>query len=61
MWPPGTVAGQAAFQAVCRLRAAGLGPKGSAALLAEARPAGDGGRPIGRAARYINAVKVDAG
>eukprot|EP00969_Alexandrium_andersonii_P297652 13155537-Alexandrium_andersonii.AAC.1 len=29
--PPGMVAGQAAFKAPCRLRAVGLGPKGSAA------------------------------
>eukprot|EP00969_Alexandrium_andersonii_P197248 8714401-Alexandrium_andersonii.AAC.1 len=61
MGPPGTVAGEAARRATCRLRAAVLGPEGSTALLVEARPADEGGRPAGRPARYISAVEVEAG
>eukprot|EP00969_Alexandrium_andersonii_P319751 14125912-Alexandrium_andersonii.AAC.1 len=45
MGPPGIVPGQAAFQAACRLRSAGLGSKGTAALLVETRPADESGRP----------------
>eukprot|EP00969_Alexandrium_andersonii_P061943 2730616-Alexandrium_andersonii.AAC.1 len=48
MGPPGLVPGQAAFQAACRLRTAGLGPKGTAPLLVETRPTDDNGSPIGR-------------
>eukprot|EP00969_Alexandrium_andersonii_P253333 11196365-Alexandrium_andersonii.AAC.1 len=61
MSPPGLVPGQAAFQAACRLRSTGLGPKGTAALLIETRPADDGGRPLGCRARYINAGAATAG
>eukprot|EP00969_Alexandrium_andersonii_P185645 8203742-Alexandrium_andersonii.AAC.1 len=35
MGTPGLVPGQAAFQAACRLRATGLGLKGTASLLVE--------------------------
>eukprot|EP00969_Alexandrium_andersonii_P361867 15458511-Alexandrium_andersonii.AAC.1 len=45
MGPPSMVAGQTAFQTARRLRVVGL--KGSAAPLADARPADDGGRPLG--------------
>eukprot|EP00969_Alexandrium_andersonii_P049729 2182509-Alexandrium_andersonii.AAC.1 len=55
------VAGQAAFQATCRLRTAGPGPKGTTALPVETRPADDSGRPVGRKTLYVSAGKVDAG
>eukprot|EP00969_Alexandrium_andersonii_P119870 5299849-Alexandrium_andersonii.AAC.1 len=61
MSPPGPVPGQAAVQAACRLRAAGLWPKGTAALLIETRPADDSGCPVGCSTRYINAGAVEAG
>eukprot|EP00969_Alexandrium_andersonii_P287944 12729973-Alexandrium_andersonii.AAC.1 len=53
--PPGLIPGQAAFQAACRLRSTGLGPKGTAALLIETRPADESGRPLGANTRYISA------
>eukprot|EP00969_Alexandrium_andersonii_P152262 6733262-Alexandrium_andersonii.AAC.1 len=55
------VAGQAAFQATCRLRTAGLGPKGTAALLVETRPTYDSGRPVVCNTRYVSAGKVKPG
>eukprot|EP00969_Alexandrium_andersonii_P154951 6850204-Alexandrium_andersonii.AAC.1 len=55
MGPPGLVPGQAAFQAACRLRSTGLGPKGTAALLVETRPADESGRPLGANTRYFSA------
>eukprot|EP00969_Alexandrium_andersonii_P355299 15444059-Alexandrium_andersonii.AAC.1 len=61
MGPPGIVPGQAAFQAACRLRAAGLGSKGTAALLVETRPADESGRPVGANTRYFHAGAVKAG
>eukprot|EP00969_Alexandrium_andersonii_P351953 15436605-Alexandrium_andersonii.AAC.1 len=61
MGPPGIVPGQAAFQAACRLRSTGLGPKGTAALLVETRPADEGGRPMGANTRYVSAGAVKAG
>eukprot|EP00969_Alexandrium_andersonii_P130144 5754301-Alexandrium_andersonii.AAC.1 len=60
MGAPGLVPGQAAFQAACRLRAAGLGPEGTAALLIETGPADDSGRPVGCSTRYISAGAVTA-
>eukprot|EP00969_Alexandrium_andersonii_P351443 15435440-Alexandrium_andersonii.AAC.1 len=60
MGPAGLVPGQAAFQAACRLRTAGLGPKGTAELLIETRPPDDNGRPLGCSTRYINAGAVTA-
>eukprot|EP00969_Alexandrium_andersonii_P090729 4005419-Alexandrium_andersonii.AAC.1 len=61
MGAPGLVPGQAAFQAACRLRTTGLGPKGTASLLIETRPADDSGSPLGCTTRYINAGAVEAG
>eukprot|EP00969_Alexandrium_andersonii_P179124 7919205-Alexandrium_andersonii.AAC.1 len=61
MGPPGLVPGQAAFQAACRLRTPGLGPKGTASLLVETRPADDSGCPVGCNTRYVNAGAVEAG
>eukprot|EP00969_Alexandrium_andersonii_P040595 1779521-Alexandrium_andersonii.AAC.1 len=50
------------FQALQRLADEGIGPRGSTAIVAQARPADNGGNPsAGATARYVTAGHAEPG